>query len=383
MLKYFLIALITAISPVLLIGGCSTTSNNSDISDSPGPDVTNKILYGFTPFPYDLTLEAIDTVHDIILPNSNLYAIHYDRCIPWLEALNDSPFPQWIVDDWNDTKARIPDSHSVYLAIAPTANDRISLAPNCGPDGEDDIQPFPEEFDNARFNDDAVKQAYLNYVLRAVRHYDPAYLNIGIEISEMSLAAPGQWSDFEELYDFVFNAVKAQHPDLQISVSFVLQSLLLDRVANQVKPLLDKSDYIGLSFYPYGSEFGEVQGTPALPDQIPAQWRDPLDFVLSYTNKPIAITETGYTTKDIFLEEAAINFPGDEETQTMYVRDLIQIAKNNNYLFVVWFVPVDYERLLDKLDGHPEFFLIWRNAGLYDENVKPKPAWEEWKKFNE
>ncbi|MGH9337310.1 MAG: hypothetical protein ACRD21_26480, partial [Vicinamibacteria bacterium] len=34
------------------------------------------LLIGFTAFPYDFTEEAVQRVHDIILPNSNLYAIH-------------------------------------------------------------------------------------------------------------------------------------------------------------------------------------------------------------------------------------------------------------------------------------------------------------------
>src|SRR5262245_20371757 len=32
------------------------------------------VLFGFTAFPYDLTSEAIEKVHQIILPQSNLYA---------------------------------------------------------------------------------------------------------------------------------------------------------------------------------------------------------------------------------------------------------------------------------------------------------------------
>lgn len=380
MCKYLLLVLLTFFIPMALAGGCS--KNQDDPGTGP-PDPGGSVLYGFTPFPYDLSQEAVDKVHEIILPNSNLYAIHYDRCIPWQEALDGVEFPEWIVRDWDDTKKRIPDTHAVYLAIAPTATDRINLAPNCGPGGEDDVKPFPPRFEGARFNDDAVKQAFLNYTLRTVRHYEPSYLNIGIEITGMSLETPERWRDFEELYDYVAPAIKAEFPDIRISVSFVLQTLLLDRVAKQVKPLLERSDYLGLSFYPYGSEFGEARGEPPLPGEIPAQWKEPLDFARNYTDKPIAITETGYTTKDIFLSELGINFPGDEEKQKAYVRDLVEISKENDFIFVVWFVPVDYERLLDHIPGFPEFFLIWKNAGLFDADVNPKPAWEEWMGFKD
>src|SRR5215510_13979112 len=90
------------------------------------------VLYGFTAFPYDLTLEAIDRVHEIILPNSNLYAVHFDRCLPWREALENKPFPEWLQRDWQDIKDHIPATHTVYVAVTPTAIDRHSLAPACG-----------------------------------------------------------------------------------------------------------------------------------------------------------------------------------------------------------------------------------------------------------
>jgi hypothetical protein len=78
-----------------------------------------RVLAGFTAFPYDLSLEAIDKVHEIILPNSQLYAIHFDRCLPWSEALENKPFPEWLQRDWQDIKTRIPATHTVYVAVTP------------------------------------------------------------------------------------------------------------------------------------------------------------------------------------------------------------------------------------------------------------------------
>src|SRR5262245_6590992 len=73
----------------------------------PVPKERNTLL-GFTAFPYDLTTEAISKTHDIILPNSDLYAIHLDQCLPWAEALRDASFPEWLERDWDDVAAHIP-----------------------------------------------------------------------------------------------------------------------------------------------------------------------------------------------------------------------------------------------------------------------------------
>lgn len=213
-----------------------------------------------------------------------------------------------------------------------------------------------------------------------MEHFGPSYINIGIEISELSLKSPEQWADYEELYDFIFNEIKTEFPDIKIGAEFVLQSLLLQRVGDMVKPLIERSDYIGISFYPYGSGFGEAFGAPPLPSP-PAQWQEPLTWLRTYTDKPVGIAETGYTTED--GTAFGVNFFGDETLQKDFVEDLVRFAEEDNYAFVVWFFPVDYERLLESIPDHPESFLIWVNTGLFDADVQPKPAWEEWMKFDE
>jgi len=50
-----------------------------------------------------------------------------------------------------------------------------------------------------------------------------------------------------------------------------------------------------------------------------APWREPRSWVRAYTNKPIAICETGYTTKDIKLPEYGLDMTGDPATQAAYV----------------------------------------------------------------
>lgn len=334
-------------------------------------------LYGFTAFPYDLSLTALDKVHDIILPNSSLYAVHRDDgCVPWQEALDGTAFPEWLEADWADIKARIPSEMPVSLHLTPTQNDRRTVAYQCG-SAEGEVKDMPGVLDGKAYNNPQVMTAYLNYVRRAAEVFKPTFLTIGIEMSELALSHPDEWEPFAELMTETLEGLRASHPDIKLSVEFVLQSLLLPRVAKQVKPLTEQLDFLGISFYPYGSAFGEFLGAPALAEPS-AQWLEPLVWLGGYTDKPIAIVETGYVTKP--GSAYGLDFSGDEALQEVFLRDLIEMANEEQYLFVIWFIPVDYEKLLAKLPGgdNAEAAKIWVNAGLFDRDLNPKPAWKIW-----
>jgi hypothetical protein len=164
-------------------------------------------------------------------------------------------------------------------------------------------------------------------------------------------------------------------------MEFILQSLLLPRVADLVRPVVEQSDFLGLSFYPYGSGLGVLYGAPPLPEG-PEQWRRPLEWVRQYTTKPIAVAETGYLSSDLSLDSSGVRFTGDPERQATFLRDLIAIAHRDRYLFVVWFVPIDYDRLYAKLPKGSEWKKMWLHAGLLDKDLRAKPAWAVWQAWN-
>jgi hypothetical protein len=244
----------------------------------------------------------------------------------------------------------------------------------CDADGRRDPNAGPWR---DRLDHPDVMRAYTAYVRRVVSFFQPRYLNIGIEMSELSLGHPEEWPTFEALFTHVYDTVKAEYPDLQIGMEFVLQSLLLPRVAEQVRSVVDKSDYLGLSFYPYGSPFGVWYGAPPLPEGED-QWRQPLTWVRQYTTKPIAICETGYITAPVSFPEMGLTLEGDPTRQAAFLRDLVTFATQDQYAFVVWFIPVDYDRLYATLPAGSEWALIWMQAGLFDKDLNPKPAWPIW-----
>jgi hypothetical protein len=202
-------------------------------------------------------------------------------------------------------------------------------------------------------------------------------LNLGIEAGELAIRKPSKWPKFAELFDYVRTALKQEYPNVKIGISFGLQALMSPDVSQLVKPVVNNSDYLCLSFYPNMSKFGEKFGAPALPDGN-ASWLKPLSWVHGYTDKPIAICETGYSSKPVNVEGFNLNFPGDADVQSAYLLDLISLAKRDNYLFVIWFLAIDYDKLYAKLPDPDGVNKIWRNIGLLDGDLNPKPAWAIW-----
>lgn len=341
------------------------------------PPARAEPLWGFTAFPYDLSPEAPDRVHEIIARHGNFFAIHMDNCLPWAEVLEGAPFPAWFAADWADAKARIPAGQTVYLAMTPTHNDRQSLAQQCGR-SEDRPGRLPRAIRNASFDHPEVIRGYVAYLRRMIDDFRPAYVNIGIEVSEMSLRAPDRWPAFETLYLAAVAALKESHPQVKVGIELGLQSIMDPRVGDQVKRAVEASDFMCLSFYPYAADAAvRLFGAPPLPAP-PAQWQRPLDWVRGYTRKPLAVCETGHPDRTAEMRSFGVTLPGNTAEQVHYVRDLVRVARRDDYLFVVWFITVDYDRLLAQLPGVEDWMWIWAYTGLYDNTLRAKPALAEW-----
>ncbi len=300
-------------------------------------------------FPYDATIGAIKTTVEMAADNSDLHAVHLDLigCVPWEQAMSGEPFPSWITDEFSRARARFGSSHTMYVSVTPTDQSRVEMVPQCGLD-EGTTAPWPGSIDGRPYDDPAVQGAFAAWTQRVVDELEPAYLVVGIEISELVVNARDRWDEFASLYDHVRRELRGSHPDLLVGPEMVLQSLMDDRVGTTVSPLVESSDFLGISFYPYGSETGERVGVPPLPPP-PDQWRVPLEWLKTYTDRPIAIAETGYTTETVHLESVDMSFAGDAALQQHFLTDLLDTATRDKYLFVVWFVPIDYTPLVEKI----------------------------------
>lgn len=339
------------------------------------PSAEPLTLFGFTPFPYDQTMEAVWKTHEIISANSTIYALHFGDPIPWREMLAGEPLPAYIQKKWDDMARKIPQTHKVYVGLAPLDTDRKSLAPAASETGRG---PMPAELRNTPLDSPDLKRAYLNYARHAVRQFKPHFLNLGIEAGGVLMDDTERWHQFERLYEYVRSALKQEFPDIQIGISFTLAHLRVEKAAQMAKSLIARSDYVGLSFYPSAAAFSEKFGLPPFGEGADS-WRKPLAWVRAYTDKPIALCETGYTTKDSHIPQFKLDIKGDAGLQAAYVKELFEISSRDRYAFVIWFLAIDYDKLYAKMPPGSEVMQLWRNIGLLDGDLHPKPAWEIWK----
>jgi hypothetical protein len=211
-------------------------------------------------------------------------------------------------------------------------------------------------------------------VLRAIEYFHPTYLNIGVEAGDMAMRKPGKWPLFEDLFEECATQVKARYPSVKLGISFSLPLLMQRGVLDRAAKVIGQSDYIGISFYPYLSDFYAKLGGVRLPTP-PQQWREPLSWLEQHAKKPVAICETGYSSKPVDLTRYGLSMNGDESLQSQYVFDLAKFARQDHYLFTVFFLAVDCDALMKQLGLADDGGALWTHTGFFDDHLRKKPAW--------
>ncbi|MBZ0275376.1 MAG: hypothetical protein K8I60_04495 [Anaerolineae bacterium] len=327
---------------------------------------------GFTPFPYDISLEAVHYTYETIATNADMIVHHLDNGVPWVEALSGAPFSDHLMNDWDDRMARTPDGMTVFLTLTPISINRDGLAPYRG---TADDMPLPSPWDSYAFNDPDVKTAFLNYVLRAVDFFHPDYLAIGIESNLLLNKAPEKWDAYLELHQYVYTEVKARYPDLPVMATLFGLSFLdgyrsEDNHADQMAALdqiMPYSDFFALSLYPYMSRYM----TGPLPPTL-------FDALFSLSDKPLAISETGYPAQTFSLFNGTLTFESTPEKQAAYIESLLAEADARQMVFVNNFILRDYDALWEKIGGG-DLATVWRDTGLFDEDGSARLALDVWR----
>jgi hypothetical protein len=252
--------------------------------------------------------------------------------------------------------------------------DRSDIAPYWG---EKDNLPLPKPWDRRPLNSAEVKKAFLNFTLRAVKAMSPDYLAIGIESNVLLSHSPGKWRQLKELYRETYSAIKARYPDLP--VFFITEVLHYKKLATEAKDkdqegevaeLMKQSDMFALSIYPHMSY--------SVPRPIPSSM---FDFAKAF-GKPIAVAESGMTSRDVALKAFNLTLRGSEADQKQFIALLLNSAARDRYEFVINFATTDFEKLCAKLPPPlDDLARIWAYTGLQTSDQKPKPAlviWDAW-----
>ena len=315
---------------VIGISGCLSPSDD----DFDTSTFTGRAYYmGFTPFPYDITLQAVQETYQKISVAADIINHHFDAGIPWQEALENSDLPEAVMDDWQGRLDQTPANHKVIISTTPVNLERNGLAPYWG---ESESMPLPEPWDAFTYNDDGVKTAYANYCKKVIDFFDPDYFVMGIEVNLVMANDPsGQaWQEYIELHRFVYSELKTAYPDLSISASLTGVDLLegftdvnRSQQTQVINDLNEFSDLFALSLYPYLSAYGT--------DLLPTGWLDQL-FALS--TKTYAFTETGYPAETFSIENPPLTFASNPGFQSDYLNELFLACQRYDAEFLINFI---------------------------------------------
>lgn len=210
--------------PIILTLLLSTTSQAQDT------DTPRQYRLGFTPFPHEISLEAVNFTYEHIAEDADIIAHHFDDGIPWLEALVGEAYAPAYMDEWQNRLDRTPAGHDIYLALTPINWDRNGLAPYRGASGD---LPLPAPWDSCDFTQPDVKTAFYNHAVRAIDFFRPDYVAIGIEVNLLLTNNPSAWPGYLELHRETYTRLKARYPDLPFSSRFSVSTCLTATVMNQ------------------------------------------------------------------------------------------------------------------------------------------------------
>jgi len=204
---------------------------------------------------------------------------------------------------------------------------------------------------------ETIKEAYRNYALWMADFFEPQFFNIAVEINLFHYYCGDEpFEAMVELVNETYEAVKSEHPDLPVFVSFQIDFLwdyededcrphfgsCLEENLKVVEPI--ERDMFGIATYPLAvkSHLGYI------PDEHFAG-------VAELVSEPLAITETGYNSGSVVLEsecgagDCEVIVTSSQSQQREYMEFLLREARKLNMRFVVWWTLRDY--MPERLEG--------------------------------
>ncbi len=348
--------------------------SGSSSGSSAGTSADRPFLMGFTPFHFSWIEDRITETYDMIYKHSDMIAYHFDEGVPWPEAHAKEPFHEKVREELEYRKEQIPEGGKVYVATTPINFTRKGLADYWQ---KKEQQKRPGKWKKKKFDDPEVIEAYINYCEELIEVFDPEYFVYGVEVNLLLANDPKAFKRFQTLASKVYPALKEKYPELPIALSFYLHAP--ERMAAEredIAPLLPYTDIFAISTYPYMAY--EADGFPV--DEIPDDWLKQTRSLAP--GKPFAIAENGYLAED--MKVFGKKMPSSADDQKRYTERMLREAAELDAEFVVWFVVADYDELWGVLKWAVAFnplMRAWKDTGLFDGDLKPRPAlgvWDEW-----
>lgn len=350
-------------------GRSGDSTDTSDTADVPVLPDARPFTLGFTDWPYDATLEALDDTRQKASEHGDLVGLWVDAGVPWQDSL-DQTWSAALDQEVTDRLAIRADDDELLMSLGFVDTARAGLATDW------DGAPRSGAWADATFDDPDVVTAYTNWALHVVDLTDPTWLNLAVELGELVNNDPDDWDAAVDGYCAVYASVKAAHPDLPVFASVVLHgpdSVQATTMDGAIPDLAPCTDLAAASTYPYAF-YGPDQGGD--PDTLPEDWLSQIDRWLP--GLPFAVAETGWLAEDLVIDEWGIDAEATADDQDRYVQRLLSEATDRDAAFVLWFTVVDYDALWEGLLAEDQGARIWRDTGLYDGDVVARPALSTW-----
>ncbi len=369
------------IASLLPFGVSCSEQSSGDSEDS--PVLTRSFRMGFTPWPFDATVQAQDEVYSFIEGNADLFAIHLDGGIPWPEAFTPNNFDNFglgVKNEINGIVSRLASmtNKEIYLAVSPFNGLRDGKALYWNSSTNESI---PEPWASLDFDSDFLVSAYANFVDELIKKFNPKYVNYAIEINEYYHNSPSGRTKLQYFYINVYTILKSKYPNIKFMTSFTLSSpgsTKMQESADLFLSLADYQDLTGISVYPYAFFSHSDKGDP---ENLPSDW---LSQILRIApGKPYFVAETGFVGEPLSIPEFTLDVVSDEEKQSAYLVKLFEESNTMDVEGIVWFSSHDFDDLWSSV-LNDNLSLIWRDTGLKDGDQQPRQAlgvWEEWLKY--
>jgi len=370
-LLFFLLVALESCAPIFRQApGLSGSPAAPPVKIVPGPP-TRPFFMGFTLWPADLSAQGLRTAEEFADAHGDIVALMFVGGIPWPEAFDGKAFSKDVQDKLS---YHAPAGKKLFLSISPLDKNRRGLAPYWG-DRENLSLPTP--WDKEPLNSPKVKKAFLNFVLRAVQTLRPDFLAIGVESNVLLTREPARWRQLKELHRDTYRAVKKAHPGLP--VFFTTDVLHYKRLSleskgteqeREVADLMRYSDLFAMSVYPHMSQ--------EVPRPIPSNF---FDFAKVF-RKPIAVAESGMTSRNVLLRSYGTMLYGSEADQRQFTELLLQSAERDGYDFVINFASTDSDKLVDQLPPRlQDPARLWAFTGMQSSDGRAKPALGVWEGY--
>ncbi len=366
---------ITAIILVCILIGltnfqCTKKNTSNDIA-------TRSFYMGTTPWPADLTVSEVDKTYQFINNHCDIVSHHFDEGIPYDEAYYNTVMPNNLLENVTSRKNKTAPDKKVFLSVAALGINRISKAPYYNNASTSAI--IKNFWEQLVFDDARVVTAYVNYVSWLIEKFKPIYVNYAVE-SNGQLWNDVDFNKYKTFLSQVYPKLKTLYPNISFFNSFIVdESNKAFSFANQ---LIDYTDFIGLSAYPYTGVSSSANGNTN-PQNFPSNYFE--KFINLAPNKPLAFAETGYIAQDLVIPAFSLNKQGNAEWQRDYLELVLKLCNEKKAKLFIWFCPKDYDALIITFQNQPgatpyilNLLKLWRDTGLIDENGTERPSYNSW-----